>query len=70
MIKQSIKKSKLLITGGNGLLGKQLIPLLLEDYEIYSILRKKPDSILKNVEYLYIDLSTQWNTSILPNDII
>ena len=69
MIKQSIKKSKLLITGGNGLLGKQLIPLLLEDYEIYSILRKKPDSILKNVEYLYIDLSTQWNTSILPNDI-
>ena len=41
-----------------------------QEYELCSsILRKKPDSILKNVEYLYIDLSTQWNTSILPNDI-
>ena len=69
MTKKSNKKSKLLITGGNGLLGKQLIPLLSENYHIYSILRKEPASILENVEYLFIDLSTQWNVSILPGDI-
>lgn len=69
MTKQLIRKNKLLITGGNGLLGKQLISSLSEQHDVYAIVRRKPTQQFKCVQYLYIDLSSEWDTSILPNDI-
>jgi nucleoside-diphosphate-sugar epimerase len=69
MTKKLTTRNKILITGGNGLLGKQLISSLSEQYDVYAILRKKPTQQFKGVQYLYIDLSTQWDTSILPDDI-
>jgi len=59
----------ILITGANGLIGKSLLPLLAEENNLFAITSQKNIQNTKNVTFIPIDLSKEWNTSILPNNI-
>ncbi len=61
--------NKVLITGANGLLGKRVINSLSSSYEVYAVVRSKPDDIIDGVTYLNIDLSSEWENSQLPKDM-
>ena len=69
MTKRTEKKEKLLISGGDGLLGKRLIDIVSKNYEVYAITRKKPVNPLPDVEYLNVDLSNISSISNLPQEI-
>lgn len=62
--------SKILITGANGLLGRNLTnKLLAEGHEIYAVTKEAPKDPIKTVEYIPIDLSTNWSVKVLPQKI-
>lgn len=63
------QKDNILITGANGLLGKRAVAQLRDDYNVYAIVRKKPENGYDDVEYLNIDLSSEWSCDDLPNSL-
>lgn len=66
---------KVLLTGANGYIGKQLLPLLLEQgHEIYALIRKDkliqvPDKFLKQVHSIHADLLEAKSFEKIPNEI-
>ena len=61
---------KILITGINGLLGRSLANLLVKDeHSVYGISHVDIKNKIRQVEYLNIDLSKNWSTNKLPNEI-
>ena len=63
------RKSKILVTGASGLLGRNLVDSLHNGYEIHSVIRTKPNSQIKDVYYHFIDLSTDWGNYALPDSV-
>ena len=60
---------KILITGVNGLLGRSLASLLVEDgHSVFGISHNRIQNKINEVEYLYLDLSQNWSTDKLPRD--
>lgn len=60
---------KILITGTNGHLGARAIKELCVENEIHAIVRVKPKNALSGVTYHTIDLSDDWSSSVLPDQI-
>jgi len=59
---------KCIISGASGLLGSYLVPLLSNEYEIYSLSRNR--NIKKyNINYVDIDLSKNWSIKKLPQSV-
>jgi UDP-glucose 4-epimerase len=54
----------ILVTGANGLVGSNLLPLLMQNHTLYTISRS-----LKGTNNIPIDLSEDWNTINLPSNI-
>jgi len=63
-----MKNKKILISGANGLIGHDLITELSKNNTIFAITRKQKSNI-KNVNYIELDLSSNWSTTILPKNI-
>ena len=56
-----LSKENVLVTGSNGLLGKQLIlNLPREKYNIFAVVKEKPKHCVDHIEYLEIDLASNW----------
>ncbi|WP_299455616.1 NAD(P)-dependent oxidoreductase [uncultured Microscilla sp.] len=62
---------KHLITGAGGLIGAELIKHLLLDQEnqVFAISRQQPTTDQDRLTYITLDFSTEWNTSVLPENI-
>ena len=60
---------KALITGANGLLGKNLCSQLSQDWDLYAVVRTKPESFLNSINYIPLDLSRNFSYNDLPSGI-
>ena len=58
--------NKILITGANGLLGRQTIKTFCEHHEVHALVHRLPEDRVANVVYHEIDLSKSWNTDQFP----
>ncbi len=58
--------SHVLVTGGNGLLGRATIQRLAASYRVTALVRKVPQDPCLGVDYLEVDLSGDWDISVLP----
>ena len=57
----------ILLTGASGSIGKTLINTTPSNFQIYTLGRSSVQK--ENVTHLEVDLSKEWDTNILPNDI-
>lgn len=64
-----MSKPKVLVTGANGLLGRELIASLKGEYDIHAVVRQIPDDAEDNVVYHVADLASEWDIGGLPKDI-
>lgn len=64
-----MSQKKILITGGNGLLGSNLIKALSLNYKIIALVRIPPKIKIEQVDYYACDFETQWDIDVLPTDI-
>jgi UDP-glucose 4-epimerase len=64
-----MQASKILVTGGNGLLGHQVLQSLKAHYPVCGLVRAIPTNPINGVEYCTIDLSRKWSTEDLPRSI-
>lgn len=62
-------RKKILITGANGLLGKELIELLSKEHEIHALVRAVPESKIADIKYHQIDFDLDWNVDLLPKEV-
>lgn len=60
---------KVLLTGSSGHLGSKTLELLKDQYEVHALVRNKPSTTHANVAYHEIDLSRDWSTSELPQEM-
>jgi nucleoside-diphosphate-sugar epimerase len=58
---------KILITGSNGLLGRNLLLRLAKDNEVHALVREQPSEPVSGVYYHVVDLSVDWPINALPN---
>ena len=61
--------SKIVLTGATGLLGGRTVVLLKDRHELHAIVRKVPSEPVKDVTYHVRDLSHEWTTDGLPNEV-
>lgn len=65
-----MNNDKILITGANGLLGRQLTTMLIEECcEVYSITHTVPYNPIPGAHYITVDFSANWSNNILPQKI-
>lgn len=64
-----MEKKRILVTGSNGLLGKNTLKDLNEVYEIHAIVHSLPAEPLPNVKYYAKDFVSYWSTDDLPKEI-
>lgn len=62
-------KRKILITGANGLLGRNTLEVFRNDFDIHALVHKAPKHPIHGVSYYEIDFNSEWNTESLPDDI-
>jgi len=60
---------KVLITGGSGLIGSEVINLLKDSHLVFSISRSKMDKLQENVKSIFCDLSKDFDTTVFPKKI-
>jgi UDP-glucose 4-epimerase len=64
------KIKSVLVTGANGLLGRSLCKLLVsKGLIVVGVVHKEPSEIIHGVTYKLLDLETDWNISLLPENI-
>ena len=62
--------NRILLTGGSGLLGKALISKLIDShYEVFCLTKSFQSSHSEGLNYIPVDLSTNWHTDDLPTNI-
>lgn len=59
--------SHVLVSGGNGLLGRATVERLSSRYHVTALVRSIPLNPCLGVDYLVVDLSGDWDISILPS---
>jgi UDP-glucose 4-epimerase len=59
---------KVLISGGNGLLGRATVERLSKRFEVTTLVREVPVNSCPGVEYINLDLSSDWDLSVLPTE--
>lgn len=64
-----LSKPKVLVTGANGLLGRNSIQLLCDEYEVYAAVHIMPREPVDHVKYIMLDLSEQWSVEELPSNL-
>lgn len=64
-----MSKLKILITGANGFLGRNVVAALRENYEVHALVHNMPLKPLPDVKYYAYDFNTDWTTNDLPKDI-
>jgi len=62
-------KAMILITGANGLLGRNLARRMVASREVHAIVRVLPEDPIQGVNYHVIDLGGGWSTDQLPGNI-
>jgi UDP-glucose 4-epimerase len=60
---------RVLVTGGNGLLGRELCRALSEEHQVFGLIHSPIELPVSNVHYLQIDLSKKIDYSLLPEQI-
>ncbi|TND06508.1 MAG: NAD dependent epimerase/dehydratase family protein, partial [Bacteroidetes bacterium] len=55
-----------LVTGGNGLIGGELLGLLSDRYDVHAAVRTVPAGVHSVVRYFPFDLAAPWNVNALP----
>lgn len=59
--------STVLVTGANGLLGRAICDLLSQqEYEVFGLVHRDTKNKISGVNYISIDLETDWNVNLLP----
>ncbi len=58
-----------LVTGANGLLGRNLVASLRENYEVHALVHNMPLKPFPDVKYYAYDFNMDWTTNDLPRDI-
>lgn len=64
-----MRKMNVLVTGANGLLGRNVVASLRENYEVYALVHNMPLKPFPDVKYYAYDFNTDWTTNDLPKDI-
>lgn len=62
-------KKIVIVTGANGLLGRQLVALLVKTYDVWAMVHTPPPDPMSDVNYLAVDLSSNWDAMILPKRV-
>jgi UDP-glucose 4-epimerase len=63
-----IVKKKVVITGANGLLGRHLVELLAQTWDVYALVHMQPSDPVSNVNYRVVDFSLNWDLGVLPEN--
>lgn len=58
-----------LITGSTGLIGRELMNLLREDWERYALVRNTSDAVSDGIHYIKCDLASDWNVKGFPESV-
>ncbi|HEY8159959.1 MAG TPA: NAD(P)-dependent oxidoreductase [Methylobacter sp.] len=61
-----IERKSIVVTGANGLLGRNAIEELSKRHEIHAVVRAIPDSPVSGVSYHIVDLASDWDWGSLP----
>jgi len=64
-----VKKLRILLTGGSGLLGRRFIEDHYQNYEISVISRNQNYRTIRNEDFILCDLSKPWDLKVLPKNI-
>lgn len=65
---QQITDARLIVTGANGLLGRQVVTSLAPRNEIVALVHRLPDNPVPGVLYKPVDFSGTWDADVLPQD--
>ena len=60
---------KILVTGANGLLGRAVVSRLASIHTVFALVHTLPKDPLPAVQYLPVDLATNWNVEALPQKV-
>lgn len=60
---------KCLISGSTGLIGRELMNLLREDWERYALVRNTSDAVSDGIHYIKCDLANDWNVKGFPESV-
>jgi UDP-glucose 4-epimerase len=64
------KKTSVLVTGANGLLGREVCNLLIQSgHLVFGIVHSLPQFPIEGVHYIAVDLETDWSLGILPEKV-
>ena len=58
----------IVVSGGNGLLGRATVEMLSADFKVTALVRQLPLNPYPGVEYIELDLAAEWDTSVLPKN--
>ena len=59
-------KKTVVVTGANGLLGRELVGLLAMTYDVRALVHMVPPDPILGVNYYGVDFSVDWNAGVLP----
>ena len=59
-------KKTVIVTGANGLLGRQLAGLLAENWNVLGLVHRLPSDPIPGVTYRAVDFSLDWDAGVLP----
>ena len=62
-------KPTILITGSSGLLGCEFIEKFQHKYRIFALTHSEPLQNYKDIEFIDVDFSSEWSTSLLPKSV-
>lgn len=61
-----MSKKTVVVTGANGLLGRELVGLLATTYDVRALVHTVPPDPIAGVDYRAVDFSADWDAAVLP----
>ena len=62
-------KKTVIVTGANGLLGRQLVDLLADKWDVKAIVQSIPSNPIDGIDYRVLDFSCEWSIGALPEKV-